>query len=56
MAPEQFVTGQSSVQSDVWALGVILYELASVGAILLRGPTMRIFRRFAQFSSQSRRT
>ncbi len=28
MAPEQFVTGQSSVQSDVWALGVILYELA----------------------------
>jgi len=29
MAPEQFVTGQSSVQSEVWALGVILYELAS---------------------------
>ncbi|HUV69660.1 MAG TPA: protein kinase [Terracidiphilus sp.] len=29
MAPEQFVTGQTSVQSDVWALGVILYELAS---------------------------
>ena len=29
MAPEQFVTGQSSVQSDVWALGVMLYELAS---------------------------
>ncbi|HEV2136022.1 MAG TPA: protein kinase [Terracidiphilus sp.] len=29
MAPEQFVTGQSSVQSDVWALGVVLYELAS---------------------------
>ena len=28
MAPEQFVTGRSSVQSDVWALGVILYELA----------------------------
>ncbi len=28
MAPEQFVTGHSSVQSDVWALGVILYELA----------------------------
>ncbi|HTW79168.1 MAG TPA: protein kinase [Terracidiphilus sp.] len=27
MAPEQFVTGHSSVQSDVWALGVILYEL-----------------------------
>src|SRR6202051_1708267 len=29
MAPEQFVTRQSSVQSDVWALGVILYELVS---------------------------
>jgi eukaryotic-like serine/threonine-protein kinase len=29
MAPEQFVTGQSSVQSDIWALGVVLYELAS---------------------------
>jgi eukaryotic-like serine/threonine-protein kinase len=29
MAPEQFVTGQSSVQSDVWALGVLLYELVS---------------------------
>jgi len=29
MAPEQFVTGQSSVQSDVWALGVILFELTS---------------------------
>ena len=29
MAPEQFVTGRSSVQSDVWALGVLLYELAS---------------------------
>src|SRR3954447_7200624 len=29
MAPEQFVTGQSSVQSDLWALGVILYELVS---------------------------
>jgi len=29
MAPEQFVTGQSSVQSDVWALGVLLYELSS---------------------------
>jgi len=29
MAPEQFVTGQSSVQSDVWALGVLLYELIS---------------------------
>ena len=29
MAPELFVTGHSSVQSDVWALGVILYELAS---------------------------
>ena len=29
MAPEQFVTGQSSVQSDIFALGVILYELVS---------------------------
>jgi serine/threonine protein kinase/tetratricopeptide (TPR) repeat protein len=29
MAPEQFVTGRSSVQSDVFALGLILYELAS---------------------------
>jgi serine/threonine-protein kinase len=29
MAPEQFVTGHSSVQSDVWALGIILYELIS---------------------------
>src|SRR5580693_2927061 len=29
MAPEQFVTGRSSIQSDVFALGLILYELAS---------------------------
>jgi serine/threonine protein kinase/tetratricopeptide (TPR) repeat protein len=29
IAPEQFVTGRSSVQSDVFALGLILYELAS---------------------------
>ncbi len=29
MAPEQFVTGHSSMQSDIWALGVILFELAS---------------------------
>ena len=29
MAPEQFVTGQSSVQSDIWALGLILYEMVS---------------------------
>ncbi len=29
MAPEQFVTGQSSVQSDIFALGVILYELVA---------------------------
>src|SRR6202044_2159973 len=29
MAPEQFVTRQSSVQSDIFALGLILYELAT---------------------------
>ena len=29
MAPEQFVTGQSSVQSDIWALGILLYELTT---------------------------
>src|SRR6202041_1557433 len=29
MAPEQFVTGQSSVQSDILSLGVLLYELTS---------------------------
>jgi eukaryotic-like serine/threonine-protein kinase len=29
MAPEQFVTGQSSVQSDLFAFGIILYELVS---------------------------
>ena len=29
MSPEQFVTGQSSVQSDIFALGLILYELAT---------------------------
>lgn len=29
MAPEQFVTGQSSVQSDLFALGLILFELAT---------------------------
>jgi serine/threonine-protein kinase len=29
MAPEQFVTGRSSAQSDIFALGLILYELAS---------------------------
>ena len=29
MAPEQFVTRQSSVQSDLFAFGVILYELVS---------------------------
>lgn len=29
MAPEQFVTGQSSVQSDIFALGLILFELAT---------------------------
>jgi serine/threonine protein kinase/Tfp pilus assembly protein PilF len=29
MAPEQFVTGRSSVRSDLWALGLILYELVS---------------------------
>ena len=29
MAPEQFVTGRSSVQSDIFALGLILYELVT---------------------------
>jgi len=29
MAPEQFVTGQSSVQSDIFALGLILYEMVA---------------------------
>jgi serine/threonine-protein kinase len=29
MAPEQFVTGHSSAQSDIFALGLILYELVS---------------------------
>lgn len=29
MAPEQFVTGRSSVQTDIFALGLILYELAT---------------------------
>ena len=29
MAPEQFVTGQSSVQSDIFAVGLILYELST---------------------------
>jgi len=29
MAPEQFVTGRTSVQSDVFALGLVLYELVS---------------------------
>ncbi len=29
MAPEQFVTGQSSIQSDIFALGLVLYEMVS---------------------------
>jgi serine/threonine protein kinase/Flp pilus assembly protein TadD len=29
MAPEQFVTGRSSVQTDIFALGLILYEMVS---------------------------
>jgi len=55
MAPEQFVTGQSSVQSDVWALGVILYELAS-GRHPFARPDAEDFRRFAPSSSRSRKT
>ncbi len=55
MAPEQFVTGHSSVQSDVWALGVILYELAS-GRHPFVGLTPKIFRRFAPFSFPIRPT
>jgi eukaryotic-like serine/threonine-protein kinase len=54
MAPEQFVTGQSSVQSDVWALGVILYELAS-GRHPFARPDARTFRPFAPSSSPIRR-
>ena len=52
MAPEQFVTGHSSVQSDVWALGVILYELAS-GRHPFARPDAEDFRRFAPFSFRS---
>lgn len=29
MAPEQFVTRRSTEQSDVWALGVVLYQMAT---------------------------
>ena len=29
MAPEQFVTGQSSVQSDIFAFGLLLYEMVT---------------------------
>jgi len=52
MAPEQFVTGQSSAQTDVWALGVILYELAS-GRHPFARPDDEDFRviRAIQFSS-----
>src|SRR5579863_9441471 len=51
MAPEQFVTGHSSVQSDVWALGVILYELAG-GRHLFKKPNAEDFQaiRAIQFS------
>jgi serine/threonine-protein kinase len=52
MAPEQFVTGHSSVQSDVWALGVILYELCS-GRHPFARPEAEDFQviRLIQFSS-----
>jgi len=52
MAPEQFVTGHSSVQSDVWALGVILYELCS-GRHPFARPDAEDFQviRLIQFSS-----
>jgi len=29
MAPEQFVTGRSSVQTDIFAMGLLLYELST---------------------------
>jgi len=29
LAPEQFTSGQASPQSDIWALGVLLYEMAT---------------------------
>ena len=53
MAPEQFVTGQSSVQSDIFALGLILYELAT-GRHPFHRPDAPEFQPFAPPSSPTR--
>ena len=49
MAPEQFVTGHTSVQSDVWALGVI-FTSWPLADIPFRGPTPRTSRSSAPSS------